>query len=132
LEVLARPWDTRGNGYHECEQRLIIVHFGSKEGFIPKAQLVYKANSATEDYYGQMNYDTFFEWITHQVILDLHPSNIIVADTVPFHSKEHRKKGQQAGYGQLVKIKWVSCYVHEENCFVTVLSSRNPETKCMT
>jgi hypothetical protein len=35
--------------------RLIVVHIGSKDGFLPGAQLAYKANSTS----GQMNYDNF-------------------------------------------------------------------------
>jgi hypothetical protein len=39
--------------------RLIVVHIGSKDGFLPGAQLAYKANSTSGDYHGQMNYDNF-------------------------------------------------------------------------
>jgi hypothetical protein len=44
---LEKSWDTKGDGYSEREQytncRLIVIHIGSKEGFLPGAQLVFKA-----------------------------------------------------------------------------------------
>jgi hypothetical protein len=36
--------------------RPIVVHIGSKDGFLPGAQLAYKANSMSGDNHGQKNY----------------------------------------------------------------------------
>jgi hypothetical protein len=35
------------------ENRLIMLHVGGINGFLPNSQLVYKAGSATGDYHGQ-------------------------------------------------------------------------------
>jgi hypothetical protein len=71
--------------------RLIVVHIGSKDGFLPGAQLAYKANSMSEDYHRQMNYDNFSRWITHQVIPNLPPNSVVVVDNVSYHSTVHNK-----------------------------------------
>jgi hypothetical protein len=66
--------------------RLIVVHTGSKDGFLPGAQLAYKANSTSGDYHGQMNYDNFSRWITHQAIPNLPPNSVVVMDNAPYQS----------------------------------------------
>jgi hypothetical protein len=71
--------------------RLIVVHIGSKDGFLPGTQLAYKANSTSGDYHGQMNYDNFSQWITHQIIPNLSPNSVVVLDNVPYHSTAHNK-----------------------------------------
>jgi hypothetical protein len=71
--------------------RLIVVHIGSKDGFLPGAQLVYKANSTTGDYHGQMNCDKFSRWITQQFIPKLPPNSVVVMDNAPYHSTMHNK-----------------------------------------
>jgi hypothetical protein len=71
--------------------RPIFVHIRSKDDFLPGAQLAYKANSRSGDYHGQMNYDDFFQWITHKVIPNLPPNSVVVMDNVPYHSTVHNK-----------------------------------------
>jgi transposase len=72
--------------------RLIVVHIGSKDGFLPGGvQLTYKANSTSGDYHGQMNYDNFSQWITHQVIPNLPPNSVVVMDSAPYHSTVYNK-----------------------------------------
>jgi hypothetical protein len=39
--------------------RLIMPHMGGINGFIPNAELIYRARSATGDYHGQMNAANF-------------------------------------------------------------------------
>ena len=39
-------------------ERLIVVHAGSKDGFIPGARLIYKAALSTGDYHNEMNAKT--------------------------------------------------------------------------
>jgi hypothetical protein len=36
--------------------KLIVVHIVSKDGFLPGAELPYKANSTSGDYHRQMKY----------------------------------------------------------------------------
>jgi hypothetical protein len=38
---------------------LIIAHVGSESGFIPNALLIFKLQTKTGDYHGEMNFDNF-------------------------------------------------------------------------
>ncbi|XP_049797577.1 uncharacterized protein LOC126214990 [Schistocerca nitens] len=62
--------------------RIIVVNIGSKDGFLPNAQLIYKVGCATGDYHGQMNYENF----SNQP-----PNCAIVKDNASYHNKEHNK-----------------------------------------
>jgi hypothetical protein len=44
--------------------RLIVVHIGSKKGFLAGGLLIYKAGAATGDYHGHMNAENFEKWIS--------------------------------------------------------------------
>lgn len=70
--------------------RWIILHAGTKNGFIPGAALIFKAKN-TGDYHDQMNSDSFEKWWTTQLIPNIPPSSIIVMDNASYHSrKKHR------------------------------------------
>jgi hypothetical protein len=43
--------------------RHIMFHVRGINGFVPNAQLVYKAGCATGDYHGQMNSANFEKWV---------------------------------------------------------------------
>ena len=55
--------------------RLIVLHAGSKEGFVPGAALVFQAKN-TGDYHDQMNAETFEKWLAEQLIPNIPPSSI--------------------------------------------------------
>jgi hypothetical protein len=40
-------------------ERLIVVHAGSVSGFFSGAKLIFKANTSTGNYHGEMNGDIF-------------------------------------------------------------------------
>jgi len=66
-------------------QRLIVVHAGSKNGFIEGAQLVYKASCSTSDYNNEMSAAIFTKWLTEKLILNLPPKSAIVIDNASYH-----------------------------------------------
>ena len=66
--------------------RYIIVHAGSKEGFIPNAKNVFKANSSKGDYHAEMNGNKFETWLTEQLIPNLKPRSVVVLDNAPYHT----------------------------------------------
>ncbi|CAG4946228.1 unnamed protein product [Parnassius apollo] len=51
--------------------RVIIVHAGGCEGFVPNASLVYKANYTSGDYHDNMNLDNYKKWLTTQLLPNL-------------------------------------------------------------
>ena len=72
-------------------QRLIVVHAGSKNGFIRGAQLVYKAASATGDYHHEMNGQNFKKWLEEKLLPNLHSPSSIVVDNASYHSVQTDK-----------------------------------------
>ncbi|XP_023724109.1 uncharacterized protein LOC111873546 [Cryptotermes secundus] len=65
--------------------RLIILHAGTSNDFIPEAKLVYKAGGATGDYHGQMNGHNFQKWLTEKLVPHVPPQSVMVLDSAPYH-----------------------------------------------
>lgn len=79
-----------GNG------RLIVVHIGSQEGFLPGAALVFKAGCSSGDYHGQMNTENFMKWLTESVLPKLPNNSVVVLDNAPYHSVQINKPPPQS------------------------------------
>lgn len=70
--------------------RLIVLHAGSQQGFIPGAALVFQAKNHG-DYHDQMNSETFEKWFRMQLLPNILPSSIIVMDNASYHSRKIHK-----------------------------------------
>ena len=66
---------------------MIVVHAGSKTGFIQNAALVFKVSTVTGDYYGQMNYDNFEKWLWMKLISNIPPKSVICMDNAVYNTK---------------------------------------------
>ena len=66
--------------------RFIIVHAGSKDGFVENAALVFKAGQCTGDYHGQMNKENFIKWLTEKLLPNIQDNSVVVLDNAPYHS----------------------------------------------
>lgn len=73
---------------HSSSNRLIVVHIGSSNGFLPGSSLIFKAGTSSGDYHGQMNSNNFEKWIREKVVPNLPESSIIVMDNAPYHNKQ--------------------------------------------
>ncbi len=69
-------------------KRLIVVHAGSKDGFVPGAELIFQANKADGDYHGEMTARTYEQWFQRQLLPNIPPNSIIVMDNAPYHSAQ--------------------------------------------
>lgn len=67
--------------------RLIIVHAGGENGFVPEAYVRWKSNS-TGDYHNEMNYENYKKWIQEKLIPNLPPKSVLVIDNAPYHNKQ--------------------------------------------
>ena len=67
-------------------QRYIIVHAGTKAGFIQGAKLTFKAESETGDYHKEMNADNFFKWVRERLIPNLPAKSVVIIDNAPYHN----------------------------------------------
>lgn len=72
--------------------RLIVVHVGSVTGFVPNADVIFKAGCATGDYHGQMNEENFKHWMENLLNNPNIPlGSVIVFDNAPYHSVVENK-----------------------------------------
>jgi len=70
--------------------RLIILHAGSKEGFVLGAAHVFQAKNVG-NYHDQMNAETFEKWFTNQLLPNIPPASVIVMDNASYHSRKIHK-----------------------------------------
>jgi hypothetical protein len=68
-----------------AENRLIVVHAGSEDGFVAGSKLIYKAGSVIGDYHGQMNNTNFEEWMQGKLIPNLPEKSVVVFGNTPYH-----------------------------------------------
>lgn len=66
-------------------KRLIILHIGSSDGFVPGGLLCFESKTNSSDYHDEMNGSTFFEWFV-KILPLLKDNAVIVMDNAPYHS----------------------------------------------
>lgn len=66
-------------------KRLIVLHIGSTDGFVPGGLLCFESKTNSSDYHDEMNGDTFFEWIV-KILPLLKENAVIIMDNAPYHS----------------------------------------------
>lgn len=66
-------------------KRLIVLHIGSEDGFVPGGLLCFESKKNTSDYHDEMNGDTFREWM-EGTLTRLKPNSVIVMDNASYHS----------------------------------------------
>ncbi|XP_039745055.1 uncharacterized protein LOC120623223 [Pararge aegeria] len=70
-------------------QRIIIVHAGSEQGFVPNALLTYKANSVSGDYHSNMNAENYEKWLKERLVPNLPPNSVVVLDNASYHNVQN-------------------------------------------
>ncbi|XP_076032401.1 uncharacterized protein LOC143020129 [Oratosquilla oratoria] len=65
--------------------RLILLHAGTKNGFVNNAELVFQAKN-DGDSHNQMNSALFEEWFRNQLLPNISPNSVIVMDNASYHS----------------------------------------------
>ena len=74
-------------------KRIIILHAGSKDGFIPNALLLSAKNikQSSADYHEDMTADLFEKWAEQQLLPNIPPNSVIVMDNASYHSRQKTK-----------------------------------------
>ncbi|XP_060855452.1 uncharacterized protein LOC132933150 [Metopolophium dirhodum] len=86
-------------------KRLIVLHIGSEDGFLPGGLLCFESKKNTSDYHDEMNGNTFREWMEGILPL-LQPNSVIVMDNASYHSvKLDRAPSSNAKKADI--IKWL-------------------------
>lgn len=70
--------------------RLIIVHAGSMNGFVPGAMMMFQSKR-TVDYHEEMNADKFKDWFVTRLLPNVSPGSVFVMDNAPYHSVQLNK-----------------------------------------
>lgn len=70
--------------------RLIILHAGTKHGFVPNAELIFQSKN-DGDYHNQMTSVKFEEWFRNQLLPNIAPNSVIVMDNAAYHSTQIEK-----------------------------------------
>lgn len=73
--------------------RILILHCGGRDGFVPDALLVThkKMTDAPADYHGSMNADMFEKWFL-DFLNNLESPSVIVMDNASYHSRLAKRK----------------------------------------
>ena len=72
-------------------QRLIVIHAGRVEGWVPGTDLVFRSTTNSTDYHEEMNSEHFIEWFTQQLLPNIPPTSVIVLDNASYHNKQKDK-----------------------------------------
>lgn len=70
-------------------KRLIVLHIGSEDRFVPGGLLCFESKNTT-DYHEEMNGNTFYDWMIN-VLPRLKENSVIVMDNAPYHSVKKEK-----------------------------------------
>ncbi|KAJ8965225.1 hypothetical protein NQ314_004295, partial [Rhamnusium bicolor] len=97
--------------------RLIILHAGSKGGFIPNGLLIFKSGLKSGDYHDEMNSINFKRWLESQLIPNLPPKSVLVLDNTSYHNVEI----------EYMKKEHLLDEVSDSNLRFTVTDSSNEE-----
>jgi len=91
----AKCWVIDGSGGFRVPTgkggRLIILHAGSKDGFVPDALLSFESKTRSKDYHEEMNGEVFLEWFKSQFLPGIPPNSCIVMDNASYHSVRREK-----------------------------------------
>lgn len=76
--------------------RLIILHAGSRSGFVHDACLIFKAHSSEGDYHNEMNAKNFMKWLEEKLIPNLPKKTVLIMDNASYHNVQEDKCPTQA------------------------------------
>lgn len=73
----------RGSG----GKRFVVLHAGTRNGFISGASLIFSSSCDSADYHNSMDSSTFEKWVAEQLIPNLEQPSLILLDNASYHSR---------------------------------------------
>jgi transposase len=67
-------------------KKLIVLHIGSDDGFVPGGLLFFESTKNTSNYYCEINNQTFQNWFEEVLPLLKENAVIVIDNTAPYHS----------------------------------------------
>lgn len=114
-------------------KRFIVLHAGSRRGFITGSSLLFASKSQKEDYHGEMNGEMFAKWVKDQLINNLEEPSLIVMDNAPYHSMLIEKQPTSAWTkGSIISFLTENNIPFDKNLFkseLLVIAKRNTKPK---
>lgn len=94
--------------------RLIIVHCGGSEGWVPNALKLCgkKLEDCNVDYHKNMEADIFEEWFENTLIPNLYTNSVIVLDNASYHSRQIIKVPNKSS-----KKDEIQCFLMDNNLY---------------
>lgn len=71
----------------DSTKKLIIIHIGSEGGFVQGGKLTFETKTKSLNYFDEMNYDIFFDWMKTVIPL-LDDNCVIVMDNSRYHNEK--------------------------------------------
>lgn len=102
--------DGTSNGVHtpiSKGERLIIVHAGGENGFVPNALAMWKAGIKSGDYHDNMNNTNYINWVKNQLVPNLQEKTVLVIDNANYHNKQI-DKAPTSNSRKDEMIKWLT------------------------
>jgi transposase len=81
----------RDSGQSSNGKRYMIVHAGTKDGFVENAGRIFACHSNSQDYHENMNHEFFENWFL-QLLQSLSEPSIIILDNASYHSRISKKQ----------------------------------------
>ena len=92
---------------------MIILHAGYNEGFVPNAEVVFKAFSSSGDYHGEMNHKMIVRWLEDKLVPNLPLKCVLVVDNTAYQNVQVDRRPLMATKKHLIQewltkhgIKW--------------------------
>lgn len=100
----AIPSRLQGDG-----KRFIVLHAGTKYGFVPGCSLLFSTRDPKMDYHGDMDADNFMKWTTTQLLPGLEEIKnlgpfLIVMDNASYHSRQLEKQPTSSWNKEQLKV----------------------------
>ena len=67
-------------------ERMIRIHAGYNEGFVPKAEVEFGTLCSSGDYHGEMNHKMIVRWLEDKLIPNMPPKCVLVIDNATYHN----------------------------------------------
>lgn len=98
-------------------ERLVIVHAGNEQGFVPGALMVQKCMNSDSDYHKEINADRYEAWFRNQLIPNLPTNSVLVIDSTLHDTKllEIDRIMQEHGHAILLLLPFHSDFNPIEN-----------------
>lgn len=97
-------------------KRFIVLHAGSRNGFVDGAEMVFASANKSGDYHGNMNGEMFGEWLQTKLLPALEAPSVVVLDNASYHSVQGSRNFFQIVRPILNYLQYISYIFNDIYC----------------